>query len=230
MRVTPVIARRMASTRPPLPDNLCPLLAMDPTAAAAVSSGRPHGGREDRPPAADRGAVGDRSVFKVRAGGAQGLERPLEHALGHPSPQAPGHRVPTAGRRVRIAPVRTRPSTALRNRRLSAMAKSRLARRLAGPQRRGPRPWLAAPPASIQDGPPWSGLGSKCPPERHPFRTSEGPQASARRARLYSLANFRLNQYRRSFNGAKYQQAEELLQTLVALGQARALPGQRYGR
>jgi hypothetical protein len=34
----------------------------------------------------------------------------------------------------------------------------------------------------------------------------------------------------KSSKGAKRERVEELLRTLVALGQARALPGQRYGR
>jgi hypothetical protein len=34
----------------------------------------------------------------------------------------------------------------------------------------------------------------------------------------------------KSFKGARRERVEELLRTLVALGQARALPGQRYGR
>jgi len=34
----------------------------------------------------------------------------------------------------------------------------------------------------------------------------------------------------KSFKGAKRERVEELLRTLVALGQARSLPGQRYGR
>jgi hypothetical protein len=34
----------------------------------------------------------------------------------------------------------------------------------------------------------------------------------------------------KSFKGAKRDRVEELLRTLVALGQARALPGQRFGR
>ena len=39
-----------------------------------------------------------------------------------------------------------------------------------------------------------------------------------------------LRQATKSFKGAKSERVEELLQTLVALGQARALPGRRYGR
>ena len=34
----------------------------------------------------------------------------------------------------------------------------------------------------------------------------------------------------KSLKGAKRERVEELLRTLVALGQARSLPGQRYGR
>ena len=39
-----------------------------------------------------------------------------------------------------------------------------------------------------------------------------------------------LRQATKRFKGAKSERVEELLQTLVALGQARALPGRRYGR
>jgi SAM-dependent methyltransferase len=39
-----------------------------------------------------------------------------------------------------------------------------------------------------------------------------------------------LRQATKRFKGAKTERVEELLQTLVALGQARALPGRRYGR
>lgn len=39
-----------------------------------------------------------------------------------------------------------------------------------------------------------------------------------------------VRQAARSFKGTKRERVEELLQTLVALGQARALPGRRYGR
>ena len=39
-----------------------------------------------------------------------------------------------------------------------------------------------------------------------------------------------LRQATKSFKGAKSERVEQLLQTLVALGQARALPGRRYGR
>jgi hypothetical protein len=38
-----------------------------------------------------------------------------------------------------------------------------------------------------------------------------------------------LRQATKSFKGAKSERVDELLQTLVALGQARALPGKRYG-
>jgi hypothetical protein len=34
----------------------------------------------------------------------------------------------------------------------------------------------------------------------------------------------------KSFKGAERERVEEVLGTLVALGQARSLPGQRYGR